>query len=266
MEAHSMSNVGKTLRLKRIFREDGKTLIVALDHGIGAHPVPGLERPLDTILKVARGGADAILINLGTAKRFCEQLPRDLGLILSIQPDVRFVRIAGELGFHAVKNTFFGSLSDKRLRLLYPLGVECETLGVPFLAEIVPMDVEKRRLLYEPEQIKVAARMAAEFGADVIKTSYTGDVETFAEVVGYCPIPVVILGGSKMDSDTAVLETVKGAIDAGAAGVAFGRNIFQHRDPTAITQAIAKIIHEGAEVEDALSQLGTTARSMKDSG
>ena len=250
-----MSDIGKILRLKRIFREDGRTLIVALDHGLGNRPVPGLEDPLDTILKVARGGADAILITLGTAKRFCEQLPRNLGLILSIQPDVRFVRTAGRTGFHAVKNTFFGSLDDERLKLLYPLGAECENLGVPFLAEIVPMDVEKRRLLYEPRQIKVAVRMAAEFGADFVKTSYTGGAEDFAEVVGSCPIPVVILGGSKMDSDRAVLETVKGAIDAGCAGVAFGRNIFQHRNPTAITRAIATIIHERTQVAEALRHL-----------
>lgn len=250
-----MSEIGKHIRLRRIFKEDGKTLIVAMDHGLGSSPVPKLERPLETIQKVAEGGADAILVSLGIIRRYYRELPRDIGLIMSIPPDPRYAELASTMGIHAVKNTFFGSLQDEKLQLLHPLSVECENKGIPFLAEIVPMDMEQKKLLYDVDTIKVAARMGAEFGADFIKTSYTGDTETFKKVVEACPVPIVILGGAKMDNDRAVLETVKGAIDAGAAGVAFGRNIFQHKNPTAITRAIAKIIHEKAEVEEALKEL-----------
>lgn len=125
---------------------------------------------------------------------------------------------------------------------------------MPLLAEIVPTDPRTGELTYELSQIKEAVRMAAEFGADFVKTNYTGSSKTFSDVVSG-QIPIVILGGSRMDDDESVLENVKGAIDAGAAGVAFGRNIFQHRNPTAMTRAIASIIHGNAGVEEAMKEL-----------
>ncbi|RPJ13415.1 MAG: fructose-bisphosphate aldolase, partial [Desulfobacteraceae bacterium] len=81
---------------------------------------------------------------------------------------------------------------------------------------------------------------------------YTGSVETFKEVVAGCSIPVVIAGGPKMDSDREILEMVRGAIDAGGAGASIGRNVFQHKNPTKMVQAISAIVHDGAGVEDAL--------------
>jgi DhnA family fructose-bisphosphate aldolase class Ia len=250
-----MSNIGKSVRLKGIFREDGRTLIVALDHGLGVPLVQGLEQPLDIIRKVIKGGADAILTTFGTVRRLYRELPGGIGLILSIPPDPNSIRVATNLGVHAVKNTFFGSLRDDKLGLIHELALECEDYGMPLLAEIVPTDPKTGKLLYECDQIKAAASIAAEFGADFVKLSYTGSTRTFSEVVKMCPIPIVILGGEKMDEDKAVLENVKGAIDAGAAGVAFGRNIFQHRNPTAMTHAIATIIHGNAGVEEAMQEL-----------
>ncbi len=85
-----------------------------------------------------------------------------------------------------------------------------------------------------------------------VKTAYTGSPESFREVVRLCPVPVVILGGPKMDSDRELLEVVKGCTDAGGAGTSMGRNVFQHRDPKAVTAAICKIVHEEASVEEAL--------------
>ena len=250
-----MASVGKETRLKRIFRDDGKTLIVAMDHGIvGA--LRGLESPLKVIEKVVTGGADAVLITLGTLRQLYRKIPRDTGLVLSIPPDPGYIETAAKAGVHAVKNTFFGSLQDReRLGLLGPLAIECEKWGMPLLAEIVPMDTEKQKHIYEAQEVKNAATIGAEFGADFIKTSYTGTAESFREVVEVCPIPVTIMGGAKMDTDREILETVKGSIDAGGSGVSFGRNIFQHRDPMAITRAIAKIIHEEADTEEALSSL-----------
>jgi DhnA family fructose-bisphosphate aldolase class Ia len=223
-----------------------------MDHAIAPNPVSGLEKPLDMIQKVAEAGADAVIVSLGIAERFCKEIPRNIGLIITIQPDPRFIPIVTKIGADAVKNTFFGSLEDKELNLLYLLAVTCQEWGMPFLSEIVPMDVKNRKFIYDVEKLKVAARMAAEFGADYVKTSFTGNEETFKKVVENCPIPIVTLGGAKMDNDQAILETVKGTIGAGGAGIAFGRNIFQHRDPAAITRAIAKIIHEDADVQEAM--------------
>jgi len=250
-----MSEIGKSVRLKSIFGEDGRTLMVALDHGLGVPLVRGLEEPLGIIRQVREGGADAIIITIGTVRRFYNELPTDIGLALSIPPDPSSIRTAANLGLHAVKNTYFGPLKGGRLEIIHALALECEFYGMPLLAEIVPTDPRTGELVYELSQIKEAVRIAAEFGADLVKTTYTGSPETFRKVVEYCRIPIVILGGERMDNDESVLENAKGAIVAGAAGVAFGRNIFQHRNPTAMTRAIARIIHGNASVEEANEEL-----------
>ena len=108
---------------------------------------------------------------------------------------------------------------------------------------------------YDPAMVKHAARVGAELGADIVKVPYTGTPETFRDVAEGCFVPVVIAGGEKMDTDEDILEMVKGATDAGGAGVSIGRNVFQHRDPSKIVRAISRIVHGGASVEEALKIL-----------
>ncbi|RLC27104.1 MAG: hypothetical protein DRH56_03525, partial [Deltaproteobacteria bacterium] len=96
----------------------------------------------------------------------------------------------------------------------------------------------------------------AELGADVVKVSYTGDPDSFCKVVEGCHVPVIIAGGPKMESDRAVLEMVKGAMEAGASGTSIGRNVFQHKDPGAMVAALSMIVHSNAGVEEALDLLG----------
>lgn len=250
-----MDTPGKIIRSKTIFREDGKTVIVAMDHSFFMGNVPGLEDYLDALKKVARGGADAVITSYGMILRHCREIPSDLGLLMSLPmpQDPSYVRTAASVGAHGIKFTHFGSLTDtEKLKVLVPLGEECRNYGLVYLAEIVPTDEKGTQVM---EDVPSAARIGAEAGADLIKTAYTGTVETFRKVTEICPVPVVILGGPKMDSDRSILETVKGAIYAGGAGVAFGRNIFQHRDPTAITRAICKIVHEDASVDTAMEEL-----------
>ncbi|CAD7782073.1 3-hydroxy-5-phosphonooxypentane-2,4-dione thiolase [Candidatus Methanoperedenaceae archaeon GB37] len=105
------------------------------------------------------------------------------------------------------------------------------------------------------DTIAHCARLGAELGADVVKVSYTGSEETFRKVVEGCPVPVVIAGGPKMNSDREVIEMVKGAIEAGGAGVSIGRNAFQHANPTKIVRAIAQVVHKNVSVEEALKEL-----------
>ena len=92
-------------------------------------------------------------------------------------------------------------------------------------------------------------------GADIVKVPYTGNPETFRLAVEGSPVPVVIAGGPKMKSEKEVLEMVYGAIQAGAAGLSIGRNIFQAKDPTKMVRAMALIVHEGKSVEEALEVL-----------
>jgi fructose-bisphosphate aldolase/2-amino-3,7-dideoxy-D-threo-hept-6-ulosonate synthase len=106
----------------------------------------------------------------------------------------------------------------------------------------------------EFELVSHAARIGAELGADMVKTVYTGDVASFRRVVQSCPVPVVVAGGPKMNTDLDVLQLGEDSVRAGAAGLSFGRNVFQHERPEAMCRALSAIVHEGTTARDALKQ------------
>jgi len=116
---------------------------------------------------------------------------------------------------------------------------------------------------YAEEYIAHAARVGAELGADIIKTNYTGEQESFARVVESCPVPVVIAGGPRVESDLQLLAMVQGAIAAGARGVAMGRNVFQHDSPALITRRICAVVHEGLSAEQAAQITSPGSRDKK---
>lgn len=249
--------LGKLFRLGKIFRKDGRTLIVAMDHGVGG-PVKGLEDPLETIKAVVSGQPDAVMANLGIVQTFAKELSELHSVILTIPSDmsaIPYVREACRLGVDAVKVSVFEPLSRvEKYSIFGPVSVVCEECGIPLLAEPAPI-TEDGKLVHDVETVKKVARMAAEMGADFVKVAYTGSPETFKEVVGTCPVPVVIMGGPKMETVKDVLNSVRGMVEAGGAGVAFGRNIWQHEDPKAMVNAIRMILHENASVEKALEEL-----------
>jgi DhnA family fructose-bisphosphate aldolase class Ia len=125
--------------------------------------------------------------------------------------------------------------------------------GMPVMAEMVPGGFDSPPKWRTPDNIALAVRVAAELGADFVKTPY---VAGFERVTDTCYRPVVILGGAKRGNERAMLADVKAAVDAGAAGVAIGRNIFQADDPVAMTAAVAAVLHEGATVNEAVAILG----------
>jgi fructose-bisphosphate aldolase/2-amino-3,7-dideoxy-D-threo-hept-6-ulosonate synthase len=253
-------NLGKKYRLGKIFREDGKALIVAMDHGLRG-PIAGLEQPEVTIKKLLAGKPDAILTNLGILQRYADQLSKLPGIILTIPSDKRalqFIPLAARIGADAVKVSVFEPISNReKFEIFWEIAAECEEYSIPLLAEPAPIkDVESRSLVTDVNIIKKVARQAAEMGADFLKIAYTGSVESFREVIDTCAnTPVVIMGGPKMETVEEVLQTVKGSIDAGGNGVAIGRNIWQFEDPTAMVRAMRKIIHENASVQEAMEEI-----------
>jgi DhnA family fructose-bisphosphate aldolase class Ia len=108
---------------------------------------------------------------------------------------------------------------------------------------------------YDVNNVKHAARVGAELGADIVKVVYTGSVESFAEVVEGCTVPVVIAGGPKMGSDEEIFKMVECALKAGSAGLSIGRNAFQHKNPTKMVQALSKMVHHQASVNEAIEML-----------
>jgi len=261
--------IGKQIRLERIMnRNSGRTIIVPLDHGITMGPIPGLIDMPGTIDRIVNGGANAILLHKGIVTAGHRRSGKDIGLIIhlsastSLSPDpnakvlVCTVEEAVRLGADAVSIQInLGAETDTdMLKAMGRVERSCRDWGMPLLAMIYARGA-KVKSEYDVKYIKHAARVGAELGADVVKVNYTGSPETFQEVVAGCPVPVVIAGGEKMETDKELLRMVAGSLEGGGAGVSIGRNVFQHRDPTRMVRAISAIVHEGADVDAALTLL-----------
>ncbi len=253
-------------RLNRIFQPDGRALIVAFDHGLIDGPAKGMEQPAKTLPKIVAGGADAILTSYGTATRFAKEIA-SLGLILRLDgggtklgkmdgPGAQFYTVADALrvGADAVAvSAFPGSPKEEAtLEMLAHVISQAHSWGLPVMAEMVPGGFDSPPELRTAESIGLAARVAAELGADWVKIPYA---ENFEQVTAGCYVPAVILGGAKKGNERLMLETIKAALQAGGLGVAIGRNIFQATDPAAMTAAVAAILHKNASVDEAMAIL-----------
>lgn len=261
--------IGKRIRLERIVdRNTRRTVIVPMDHGMTVGPIAGLVQIPPMANLVAEGGVNAAVVHRGAAMFGHRGYGKDLGLILhlsastSLSPDsnrkvlVATVEDALQMGADAV-SIHVNLGADDEAHMLRDFGAvssACQRWGMPLLAMIYTRG-PKIRNEYDVRYVRHAARVGAEMGADIVKVPYTGSPETFREVVEGCASPVVIAGGEKMGSDEEVLGMVQGAIQAGGAGASIGRNVFQHRSPVRIAQAIVAIVHGGATAGEALELL-----------
>lgn len=261
--------IGKKIRLERIInRNSGRMVIVPMDHGVTVGPIPGLENMVDTVSKVVNGGANAILMHKGIVQAGHRGAGKDIGLILhlsggtSLSPDpnakelVCTVEEAVKLGADAVSiHINIGAETDNQmLRQFGYVSERCLEWQMPLVAMMYTRG-PKITNEYDLENTKHAARVGAELGADIVKCVYTGSPESFAEVVNSCPVPVVIAGGEKMESDEDIFRVVEGALAAGAAGLSIGRNAFQHKDVEKIISTLSKMVHENFTVEQAIEDL-----------
>jgi predicted phospho-2-dehydro-3-deoxyheptonate aldolase len=252
--------------MERIFnRNTGNAVIVPMDHGVTVGPIKGIKSVKVIADAIATGGADAAIVHKGAAIFGHRGYGRDLGLIIhlsastSLGPDpnnkvlVATVEEALRLGADAVSiHVNIGAEDESNmLSTLGEISRKCQEWGMPLLAMMYPRG-KKIRDEYSPEAVAHAARVGAELGADIIKTSYTGDQDSFSRVIDGCPMPVVIAGGPRIDSEMDLLSMVEGAINAGARGVAIGRNIFQAADPTLITKRICSVVHDGMSAREAM--------------
>ena len=264
MAHRTMVDVGKQVRLSRIANPaTGNMVMVPMDHGVILGPIEGMDDIAGTVDKVIEGGADAIAFNAGMASSLYERYVNRCGTVFqltnAITDDFDLTQIATveqalRQGADAVSiQVIIGS--EQETRMLEQAGsvVEsCSRWGLPLLMMMYP--TEEMFSEIGTEAVVRAARAGAELGADIVKSSYTGDRESFQRLVDCCPVPVVVAGGPKADTELEILEMIAEAMACGALGIALGRNIWQSSDPARMVASIVELVHEGKSV----SQLGWT--------
>jgi fructose-bisphosphate aldolase/2-amino-3,7-dideoxy-D-threo-hept-6-ulosonate synthase len=239
-----------------------------MDHGVTLGPISGLVRMQDTIDQLLKGDVDAIIVHRGIAKNVDTQ---KAGLIVHLSastklgsdPDSKVqvcsVEEALRIGADAV-SVQVNVGAQREAEMLAELGRvadDCDKYGMPLLAMMYPRGL-KIQDEHAVDVVAHVARLGAELGADIVKTNYTGDIETFRQVVRGCSVPVIIAGGPKIETVQELLQMVRESMTAGGSGLSIGRNVFQHENPTLIARALTALVHDGAGVEEALRILGAT--------
>ena len=261
-------SLGKSIRLERLFdRKSKKTIIIPMDHGLTVGTIKGLENLADMVDKVALGGANAVIEHSGMVGAGHRKYGKDIGLIIhlsgatSLAPDpnkkviVCSVERALKMGADGV-SIHINIGADEEPDMLQDAQRIIESSrewGVPLLAMLYPRG-KKINDENAPEVVNIAVRAGAELGADIVKTNYTGDIDSFKYIVKSVDVPVIIAGGPKTDTIPDLFQLVHDSLQAGGAGVAFGRNVFQAKDPTKIVKALSKIVHLNYTVEEVLKE------------
>ena len=244
-------------RMRQIVGSDGRMLMVAMDHtAFLREPIDGLVNYGKTISASVAAGADAFLAPIGSAQRYDEEYGA-ASVVVSVDTaapfDVHAVSRALAIGADGVKAMVYPFGDDDGVNRSAALAAQASAVGLPYLAEPVPGGFS-RTDMRSPEIIASGARVAAETGADMIKTFYTGDPKSMRRVVDYAGVPVIILGGHAKDSLEEFYSPIWDAINhAGVVGVAVGTNIWMSKNPGGVVRGLNAILHENATVEQAVS-------------
>jgi fructose-bisphosphate aldolase/2-amino-3,7-dideoxy-D-threo-hept-6-ulosonate synthase len=267
-------NTGTAMRLKRVIDPSGVSVICALDHGMTS---PTFLEPLADITartaEAIAGGANVIMMSKGMIRiaepAFTPTTSLALLLSASASPDgdrpeivqIAAVEEAVRLGADAVVlfTALGGDTEAGMLRTLAGISRECASLGMPLIAEAefptTYASVEALSQQYGFEYLRRNVRLCAELGADIVKTNWPGDGESFAKLIEAANgIPMVLAGGSRVE-DQELLRRMELAMSAGAIGCSVGRNIFMHRSPEAITRALSHVIRERWDADRAFGAL-----------
>jgi 2-amino-4,5-dihydroxy-6-oxo-7-(phosphonooxy)heptanoate synthase len=251
----SMPLTGKALRLNRLSRRaDGRFLFVPFDHSVSDGPIAtvgGFDRLVRSVVK---GGADGIVVHKGRARTLDPMVLADCALVIQLSastayaPDTNAKVLVGDveeavrLGADAV-TTHVNLGSDTEAEQLADLGTvaaACDRWGVPLMAMMYPRGPRVDDPA-EPELLAHAVNIAADLGADVVKTMLASPADRMAEVVTSSPLPVLVAGGAK--SDQSLVGLAETALDTGCSGLAVGRRVFTSPTPQRAVGELAAIIH-----------------------
>jgi DhnA family fructose-bisphosphate aldolase class Ia len=224
------------------------------------------------------GGANVFMLSRGMVSRVVDEFTPKTSLALMLSASaagrpggpvvtaIGSVEEALTLGADAVVVyvALAGSNEPEMISYASRIGEACARLGIPFIAEAewpnAYQTLTDLKDTYSAEYLTRNARLCVELGADIVKVNWSGDQRSFAEIVRACDGPVVVAGGTLV-CDEELLTRLEQATQAGAVGCSVGRNIFEHRDPRAITQAIGRVMRDKWPARRALEELAETLRT-----
>lgn len=276
----SLKNSRK-LRMRRLFEQhSGKTIILPLDHGVTIGPAEGIENISILLRKIHGSKINCVILHKGQIAKCHNIFFEDarVAVILHLSASVCLsphasekvlvasVEEAVKIGADAVSvHVNLGAEADTKM--ISDLGRVSETAHSWNMPLIAMMYCQGKGMdAYHWRNNAIAARVAMEAGADIVKLNYTGSPETLKRVISGAGIPVVISGGPKADSLQLIFSNIYGAMQAGAAGVAIGRNLFQFEQPALFAQALDLLVHKNATVKDALAYVQERINESKSKG
>ena len=246
---------------------NGKGVWVPIDHGVSDYPVEGLT-DIDGII-ANLSSADAIIAHKGIVTRYSSKFSRFIAHLSastrhggdenSLKVCVGTVEESIKRGAKGVSvQVNMGSYGEgDMIETLGEITTDAFEQGIPVLGMIYPrgenLDIMEND---DTEAIAHAVRLGFELGCDVVKTKYTGSMESFRKVVSAAPIPVLVAGGPAGKTNEEILTMVHEAMQAGAAGVCMGRQIFANQNPSAMVDALRLLVHDGLDVQTAMMKSG----------
>lgn len=265
MNAHS--HFARSLRLCRLYHHSAAGLMVTpLDHSVSDGPIVPKGSSIDQLAgQLAAAGVDAIVVHKGSLRHIDVKRFATMSLIVHLSasteqapdPNAKYlvtgVEDAVRLGADAVSVHVNLGSDDERQQIadLGRIADDCDRWNLPLMAMMYPRGprIANPR---DPALVAHAVTIAADLGADLVKTVFTGSVLEMLDITAASPVPVLVAGGPSRDSEADVLGYVRDALAAGAAGVAMGRNIFQSADPERLAGKVARLVHQfpGEHLED----------------
>lgn len=279
-------SLGKQVRLSRLVSpKTGKGFCIAFDHALQLGACPGMERPEATLDLMAEAGVDAVILPMGSAQQYGPRLVEKGGPALILRLDqttmwreggplayadghcrlVARVEDAVRLGADAVITYLFVGHNDPAIETAAfrdnaAVNQAARDAGMVHIVETMGARHAKPADINDGEFVRFHVRIGVELGGDVIKTDWPGSAEALRRITAETPVPVMLAGGPSGGSDLGTLKLVHAIVNAGAAGILFGRAIFQAAEPLAVMKACRAIIHDGLSVEAAVEAAGFKAK------
>jgi DhnA family fructose-bisphosphate aldolase class Ia len=277
-----MPTLGNQIRLSRIInRNTRRAFCVAMDHALHLGSCRGLERPEEMLDMMAEAGVDAVILPVGSALRYGERLVKNGGPSLILRLDqttmwregsaldyadghtrlVASVNDAIALGADAVINYLFIAHNDPAeettaFRATAEVNAAARAAGIVHIIETMGARHALAKNIHDGGFVGSHSRIGAEMGADIIKTDWPGSIAELHRISVETPVPVMLAGGPRGKTDRGTLELVSSVVKAGAAGILFGRAIFEAKEPLAVMKACRAIVHDGCSVDDAIGAAG----------